>query len=64
MTEPDEVMELAQVAEFLLECPDCGTPVSVGVLLEWAFDSETGAQGMNLHPDLTEIWAHSFSHQN
>jgi hypothetical protein len=64
MTEPiDEAEELLQVAEFQLACPECETPVNVGVLLKWSLDEEAGTQMMTLHPDLTDIWAHSFIHQ-
>lgn len=56
-----EQQEWTHVGEFQMQCP-CGTDVGIGVLAKFSTDDE-GAQIVLLEPDMTEAWAHSWTHE-
>jgi hypothetical protein len=48
-----------QVANFQIQCPDCGVSVTIGVLAQL---NETDLRELVLIPDVTDVWAHSWVH--
>lgn len=56
--------ELTHVADFHVICPEpeCGVQVNVGVLAQFV-DDENGDRQLGLTPELTDIWAHFWTHR-
>jgi len=51
--------EPVNVASFRILCPDCGAPVTIGVLAQL---NESDLRELVLTPDVSDIWAHSWTH--
>jgi hypothetical protein len=56
--------ELTHVADFQVICPEpgCGMQVNVGVLAKFV-DNEDGRE-LGLQPELTDVWAHFWTHND
>jgi hypothetical protein len=42
-------------------CPECGEEITVPVAVGMPVD-EAGVQRMTLEPDLSDLWAHAWTH--
>lgn len=60
MTEPEE--EWVQFAKGTVLCPWCNAEVPVPVLGRM-FNDDEGRLAMATKPDLTEVWAHAWTHE-
>ena len=47
----------------VIECPECQAQIDVPVNLTVTTDKDSGAQFIEAEPDLTDVWAHAWTHE-
>jgi len=45
-----------------IACPECGEEIEVPVSLA-VYEAEDGSRGITADPDLTDVWAHAWTHE-
>lgn len=44
-----------------VECPECGEHIDVPIAV--ALSTDAGGQSMTADPDLSDVWAHAWTHE-
>jgi hypothetical protein len=47
----------------VIGCPVCDVEIPIPVTFELSEPDEEGAQYLNFEPDMADLWAHSWTHQ-